>query len=49
MACAPRANKKAEKIAFNIIGKPANLSFKRSSWQSYVNRMLNTQETSRVK
>ena len=49
MACAPRYNKPATAIAWKILGKPANLSFKRSKQQEYVNKMLLSQETSRVK
>ena len=49
MAAAPRQNKKATKIAFNILGTPANLKFKRTARQEWVNKMLLSQETSRVK
>ena len=49
MPIAPRYNKPATAIAWKILGKPANLSFKRSKQQEYVNKMLLSQETSRVK
>jgi hypothetical protein len=49
MPVAPRAKGKAQKIAFKILGKPANLSFKRSPQQEYVNELLISQESSRVK
>lgn len=49
MACAPRQNKKATKIAFDILGTPPNLKFKRTVKQQWVNKMLLSQESSRVK
>lgn len=49
MAAAPRQNKKATKIAFSILGTPANLRSKRSAHQEWVNKMLSSQETSRVR
>lgn len=49
MAAMPRFNKKATKIAFKILGTPANLVSKRSKQQEYVDKMLTSQETSRVK
>jgi hypothetical protein len=49
MATMPRSNKPATAIAWKILGKPANLAFKRSKWQEYVNKMLISQESSRVK
>jgi hypothetical protein len=49
MPSMPRYNKKATQVAFKILGVPANMSFKRSKWQEYVNKMLISQESSRVK
>lgn len=49
MPCAPRQNKKGTKIAFAILGTPDNLKFKRTPKQEWVNKMLLSQETSRVK
>ncbi len=49
MPAAPRSNKKATKIVFNILGTPPNLKFKRNAKQEWINKMLLTQETSRVK
>lgn len=49
MPVAPRQNRKATKIAFSILGTPPNLKFKRNAHQEWVNKMLLTQETSRVK
>lgn len=49
MAAMPRSNKKATKIAFNILGTPGNLSSKRSARQEWINKMLLSQETSRIK
>lgn len=40
---------KATKIAFSVLGKPANLDFKRSPAQERLNRELLAQETSRVR
>lgn len=44
-----RSNKKATKIVFDILGKPAALKFKRSAAQQKLNEQLLAQETSRVK
>jgi hypothetical protein len=50
MPAMPRVkNSKATKIAFSILGVPANLKFKRSKAQEYVNQQLIAQETTRVK
>jgi len=49
MPSAPRQNKKATKIAFDILGTPPNLSFKRNAKQEWINKMLLARETSRVK
>jgi len=44
-----RSNKKATKIAFDILGKPAPLKFKRSAAQEKLNQQLLSQESSRIK
>jgi ornithine carbamoyltransferase len=49
MPCAPRYNKKGTKVAYSVMGTPQNILFKRSKWQQYVNKMLISQESSRVK
>lgn len=49
MPCMPRQKNAATKIAFSILGTPANLKFKRSKAQEYVNQQLIAQETTRVK
>jgi len=49
MPSAPRVKGKAAKIAFKILGTPANLKFKRSKEQERVNQQLLSQETSRVR
>ena len=49
MACAPRSNKKATKIAFDVLGTPPNLKSKRTAKQQWIDKMLSQQETSRVK
>jgi len=51
MPAAPRqkVNAKANNIAFKILGKPANLTFKRSKEQEEVNKQLTAQETARSK
>ena len=40
---------KAKKIAFAVLGKPANLTFKRSAAQNRLNQELLHQETTRVR
>lgn len=47
MAVAPRWNKKATKIAFNIIGTPANLRFKPSERDLKITKMLLFQQSVR--
>lgn len=49
MPAAPRPKGLAKKIAFNILGKPANLQDKRSPAQKKVDRELTYQETSRAR
>jgi hypothetical protein len=49
MPAMPRVKGLGTKIAFNVLGKPENLNFKRSKAQEYVNKQLNAQETSRVR
>lgn len=44
-----RPNKKASKIAFDIIGKPQVFDYKRSAAQKKVDKELASQETSRVR
>lgn len=49
MPAMPRSNVLGTKIAFSVLGKPANLSFRRSKEQQAVNKQLLFQETSRVR
>ncbi len=49
MPCMPRSNRKATKIAFNILGVPPALKFKRTAAQQEMNKLLLAQETSRIK
>lgn len=49
MASMPRLKNKGSKIAFAILGVPANFRFKRSKEQERVNQQLLFQETSRVR
>lgn len=44
-----RINKKAEKIAFKIMGKPANIAFKRDKEQQRINKRLIFEETVRAR
>lgn len=44
-----RPDGKAKKIAFAILGKPANLQDKRSSEQKLLDKKLLYQDTSRVR
>lgn len=44
-----RYNKKATKIAFDILGVPPALKFKRSAKQEELNKILLSQESSRIK
>jgi len=45
MPCAPRWNKKATKIAFNIIGTPPSLKFKPTPKEVEINKSIMQQET----
>ncbi len=49
MCTMPRVKSLATKIAYKILGIPANIAYKRSKQQEAVNRQLNAQETSRVR
>lgn len=44
-----RPNKKAEKIAFNILGTPANIKDRKSAFQKKIDNKVIYQNTSRVK
>ena len=46
MPAAPRLKGKATKIAFKVLGTPANLQFKRNRVQRMINRRLVFEETS---
>lgn len=47
MPVAPRWNKKATKIAFNIIGTPPNLKFKPSEKEIEINKTIIVQDSLR--
>lgn len=49
MPSMPRQKTKGTKVAFNLLGVPANFKFKRSKEQERVNQQLLFQETSRVR
>lgn len=49
MPAAPRLKSKATKIAYKVMGVPANLQFKRNKMQQRINRRLVFEETSRVR
>lgn len=49
MPAAPRKKGLAKKIAFNILGKPANLQNSKTPYRKKVDQELTYQETSRVK
>lgn len=49
MPAMPRIKGKATKIAFRILGIPANMLFKRSPKEKKVNRRLIFEETTRVR
>lgn len=44
-----RPSGKARKIAWDILGKPANMTSKRTPHQDAVNRRILAEETSRVR
>jgi len=45
----PRQNKRASKVAFSILGKPANIAYKRSKEEQEINRRLFFEETFRAR
>lgn len=45
----PRMNKKVQKIAFNILGTPANMRSKQNKKQKELDKRLIFDETTRVK
>lgn len=47
MPVMPRLDKKDAKIIYNIIGKPANLAYKRTKKQEYIEQQLLREETVR--
>ena len=49
MPSMPRVPGKATKIAYSILGKPANLTFKPNEKQKFVRRRLLFEETQRVR
>lgn len=49
MPSMPRMPGKGAKIAYKILGKPANIAFKRNKEQKFINRRLWFEETSRVR
>lgn len=49
MPSMPRPENKARKIAFNILGVPANLRFKPNKEEKDINRRLIFEETTRVR
>lgn len=49
MPCMPRIPGKATKIAFKILGVPANLQSKRTPEQQRINQRLVFEETVRVR
>lgn len=49
MPAMPRVPNKARKIAYKIMGVPANIAYKRTEQQKKLNQRLNYEETSRVR
>ncbi len=49
MTAMVRPKGKATKIAFKILGKPANMQTKKSKKQTKVNKRLEFEETARVR
>lgn len=47
MAIAPRPNGKAKKIAYKILGVPANIAYKPGKLERYVNKRLQYEDTMR--
>lgn len=49
MPAMPRPKGKAKKIAYHLLGKPANIAFKRNKKQRRINQRLLYEETERVR
>lgn len=49
MPVAPRPSKKAKKIAFDILGKPANMRSKPTTKQKEIDERLKAQERMRLR
>ena len=49
MAVMLRPNKKATKIAWSILGVPANIKYDKSAFSEKIEKQLNAQQTSRIK
>ena len=49
MAMMARLSGIGKKIAYSILGKPANIAFKKNSYQSKVDEQLQSQNTRRIR
>lgn len=49
MPAMPRSNKKAQKVAWSIIGVPANIKYSKSPFSKKIRKALDFQYTSRIK
>ena len=49
MPAAPRMNKKANQICWNLIGKPAPFRFKPTKREQWIDRRLLFEETTRAR
>lgn len=49
MPTMPRIDNKSKKIAYAILGKPANMDDKKTQEQSKIDKRLNFEETIRVR
>lgn len=49
MPCMPRIPGKGKKIAYKILGKPANIDYKPSKIESQINKRLTAEESVRVR
>jgi hypothetical protein len=49
MPCAPRPDNKAKKIAYKILGKPANLAYKPTAEQKRINMLLVQEQLTRTR
>ena len=49
MPAMPRLPTKAKKIAYKIMGVPANISFKPNAYQRWINKRLVWEETIKVR